>query len=155
MYNLFVAGNPEYWEGAPCVLELSRCVREYTDNDITKRFAELDATAISQLRRLPCIFAYETQRNKPPKFGVIRDITKRQDQVRIEYELMEVQPFLTVENLTTFAFDLDIGSWEMNRTHWAVKDVNLAKELKRREISLPGWPQAFAGRNWTVYSRTS
>ena len=34
---------------------------------------------------------------------------------------------------------LDIGEWELNRTHWAVKDVDLALELGRRGIVLPGW----------------
>src|SRR5208283_1932728 len=34
---------------------------------------------------------------------------------------------------------LDIGKWEMNRTHWAVKDVNLAKELKACGVFLPAW----------------
>jgi hypothetical protein len=139
MYNLFVSGNDETWEGEPYLIETSRCVREYTDTEVTKRFAELDATARGELQRLPCVFAYESGCNKPPKFGVIRNITKRQGQVRIEYELKEVRPFLTVENLTTLAFELDIAKWEMNRTHWAVKDVNLAKELSVQGILLPGW----------------
>ena len=144
MYNLFVSGNDAAWEGEPCLLETSRCVREYTDTEITKRFSELDATSIAELQRLPCIFAYESLCRKPPKFGVIRNITKRQGQVRIEYELTEVSPFLTADELTTLAFDLDIGSWEMNRTHWAVKDINLAKELSARGISLPGWVRSIS-----------
>ncbi len=36
-------------------------------------------------------------------------------------------------------FELDIGMWEMNRTHWAVKEVDLAKELHGRGITLPNW----------------
>ena len=138
MYNLFVSGDNADWEGEPCLIETSRCIREYTDTEITKRFAELDATAIGDPAP-PCIFAYEARCNKPPKFGVIRNITKRQGQVRIEYDLKGVDPFLTADDLITLAFELDIGRWEMSRTHWAVKDVNLAKELRRGEISLPGW----------------
>ncbi|MFL9934913.1 TIR domain-containing protein [Paraburkholderia sp. RL18-103-BIB-C] len=37
------------------------------------------------------------------------------------------------------AFELDISKWEMNRSHWAVKDVNLAKVLRSRNIFLPAW----------------
>lgn len=142
MYNLFVAGDDTAWEGQPCLLETSRCVREYTDTEITKRYGELDAAAVRELQRLPCIFAYETQCKKPPRFGVIRNITRRQDKVRIEYEIKEVQPFLTVEDMTALAFELDIARLEMNRTHWAVKDISLAKELHARHISLPGWAQS-------------
>jgi hypothetical protein len=73
---------------------------------------------------------------------VIQNITKRQGQVRIAYDIKELDPFLTLEELTTLAFELDIGKWELNRTHWAVKDVNLAKELKARGITLPGWARS-------------
>lgn len=142
MYNLFVAGNDESWEGDPYLIEMARCVREYTDTELTKRFAELDAAAVRELQRLPCIFSYESHCEKPPKFGVIRNITRRQGQVRIEYEIKDVDPFLTVDDLLTLAFELDISKWEMSRTHWAVKDVNLAKELRARGISLPGWARS-------------
>lgn len=139
MYNLFVSGNNADWEGEPCLLEITRCVREYTDTELTKRFGELDIAAVNELQRFPCIFAYEAQRKKPPRFGVIRNIIKRQGQVRIEYEIKEVEIFLTAENLSELAFELDILRFEMNRTHWAVKDVNLANELRAKGISLPSW----------------
>ncbi len=42
MYNLFVSGNTDAWRGEPWQIELSRCVREYTDNAITERFGALD-----------------------------------------------------------------------------------------------------------------
>ncbi|MEQ1627729.1 MAG: TIR domain-containing protein [Nitrospira sp.] len=142
MYNLFVSGSDEDWEGEPYLIEASRCVREYTDIEITKRLAELDARAINELRSLPCIFAYESGCNKSPKFGVIRNIAKRQGKVRIEYEIKKVDPFLTDEDMASMSFELDIAKWEMNRTHWAVKDVNLPKELSAREISLPGWERS-------------
>ncbi len=147
MYNLFVSGDDDAWEGDPYLIETSRCVREYTDAEIIKRFVELDVTARVELQRLPCIFAYESRCNKSPKFGVIRNITKRQGKVRIEYEIKELKHFLTPEDLASLEFELDIAKWEMNRTHWAVKDVNLFKELSSRGILLPGWEQ---GRSKTV-----
>jgi hypothetical protein len=91
------------------------------------------------LKRLPCIFAYETPNKKAPHFGVLRGITKRQGEVKIEYELQKIDPFLTAEGLAAMSFDLDIGKWELNRTHWAVKDVNLPKELRAKGITLPTW----------------
>ena len=60
MYNLFVSGDSEEWEGAPFMLELNRCVREYTDTDLTARYGDLTTEHVDELRRLPCIFAYET-----------------------------------------------------------------------------------------------
>lgn len=74
-----------------------------------------------------------------PHFGILRDITYRQGEVRIEYELQPLMPFITAEELSAMSFDLDISKWELNRTHWAVKDVNLPKELRAKGIILPTW----------------
>ncbi len=139
MYNLFVSGDSNDWTGEPWVIEIGRCVREYTDAGLTKRYGKLDATAVRELQRLPCIFAYESRNKKPPKFGMIREVTKRQDKVRVEYEVKPIDPFMSAEDLSSLAFALDVSEWELNRTHWAVKDVNLAKELKAIGIKLPNW----------------
>ncbi|PZQ88714.1 MAG: hypothetical protein DI534_11205 [Leifsonia xyli] len=140
MYNLFVSGREEAWDGEPWQIELSRCVHEYTENDISNRFGALDAASIAELTRLPSIFAYEAVHEKDPKFGVVRDVTVRQKMVRVEYEILPLAPFLSAADLLDLSFELDISNWEMNRTHWAVKDVNLPKELhSARGIALPPW----------------
>ncbi|WP_442498734.1 toll/interleukin-1 receptor domain-containing protein [Methylobacter sp. sgz302048] len=144
MYNLFVSGRDEAWEGEPYLLEIDRCVREYTDNELTVRFGNLDAVNVNELRRLPCIFAYESGCRKDPKFGVLRNVAIRQQVAKIEYDIIVLDQFLTEADLREdgLAFDLDISKWEMNRTHWAVKDVNLAKELHVRGIVLPHWARS-------------
>jgi hypothetical protein len=43
---------------------------------------------------------------------------------------------LSIENLHELQFELDIRSWELNRTHWAIKKVNLYKELQSIGIDL-------------------
>lgn len=147
MYNLFVSGHEEAWNGEPYLFETSRCVSEFmefTDTKLIKRFGELDAAAISELQRFPCIFAYEWNQpkfsvGKPPKFGVIRNLTKRQGKVRIEYKIEEIEPFLSADDLSELAFALDIPRAELCWTHWAVKDIDLSKELSAKGIFLPNW----------------
>lgn len=138
LYNLFVSHSPEDWTGKPFQIELSRCVREYTAPNLTSRYGGLDPASIVVLKRAPCIFAYETGHELPPKFGYLREIVQRQGQVRIEYELHNVEPFLSAANLEQMTFELDIGKLELYRTHWAVKEVNLPKELHAKGITLPG-----------------
>lgn len=148
MYNLFVSGWEDQWKGDPCVLDAGRCVRhhEYTDEPIADRYGALDEAALKELTRLPSIFAYEAGCKLDPKFGIIREVTVRRGQVRIEYEIIPVDPFLVAADFDALSFELDIGNWEMNRTHWAVKDVNLPRELHAaRAISLPSWTRQ-AGR---------
>jgi hypothetical protein len=78
MYNLFVAGNEEAWQGEPWTVEAARCVNEYTDEAIIGHYGSLDAASVEALKKLPCIFAYETGNRLNPKFGVIKDVVKRQ-----------------------------------------------------------------------------
>jgi hypothetical protein len=120
-------------------------VREYTDDAITQRFGALDAAALNELRRLPCIFAVE-RGAAAPRFGVIRNVTVRSDAVRVEYDLLNIDPFLSAGDLETLRSALDIGDWEMNRTHWAVKNVDLERVLRPLGIELPFWARAVARR---------
>lgn len=137
MYNLFVSGSDEAWQGQPFQVELSRCIREYTSSALTVRYGSLDNTAVADLKRFPCIFAYKSGCDLPPKFGFIRDVIVRQGQVRVDYVTHPVEPFLTAERLEQLSFELDIGKLELFRTHWAAKEVNLAKELHSCGITLP------------------
>jgi len=139
MFNLLIAGDEDSFEGKPIFLDLPRCVREYTDKEIQGRFAELDSTSIIELRKLPCIFGYEPPSKKLPKFGLLIDIIKRQGQVRIQYEIIDLPKFLSATDLANISFELDIQKNELYRTHWAVKNINLAKELASKGINLPAW----------------
>jgi len=139
MYNLFVSGSDESWNGEPWVVEQGRCVNEYTDDNIIEVYGALEAAQIDQLRRLPCIFAYESGNKLDPHFGLIRDVTVRAKSVRVDYEMHPLDVFLTAEQLKEMNFELEIGKWELNRTHWAVKNVDLAAELNRKGIILPRW----------------
>lgn len=139
MYNLFVSGNEENWDGEPYVLEVGRCVREYTDAEITKSYGDFTPEQIEAIRRFPCIFAYEAGCKKNPKFGIVREVTKRQGKIKIEYDLVELDKFITHAEILDMLFELDILDWELNRTHWAIKNVNLAKELSAKNVHLPRW----------------
>ncbi len=129
MYNLLVSGSDEAWTGEEFTLEASRCVNEYTDDEIRKSLGSFSSEAKSKILQLPSIFAYEDQCKKDPKFGKIVDITLRQKKVRIEYKIFESTSSLTMANLQELQFELDIGKWEMSRTHWAIKNVDLFHEL--------------------------
>lgn len=140
MYNLFVSGNASDWNGDPWTVERRRCVQEYTDDDLKERFGALQPQQIDELRRLPCVFAYEGWKTDP-KFGFIQEVILLQDQgmVKVKYDLRECDRFVTAEELHEMRFDIGIQQNELGRTHWAVKDVDLARVLREKNgISLPG-----------------
>ncbi len=138
MYNLLVSYNTDSWDGEPFILSSDR-VFEYTDKEVVKKYGELSQSNISDIIRFPCIFAYESVNEKDPKFGLIREVIKRQGKIRVSYELISLDKFLTYSDISDMLFELDISTYEMNRTHWAIKDVNLAKELASKSIKLPQW----------------
>jgi hypothetical protein len=145
MYHLFVHGSDEAWSGDTWTIptkDLGRCLRENTDSKLTAQYGNFDADAVSALRRFPCIFAYEQRVQKNPHFGMLRDVVKRSSGIRIEYEIVPLDQFLTADELVEAAFDLDFTDWWLNRTHWALKNIDLAKELYSRNIILPHWAQS-------------
>lgn len=138
MYNLLVSANSEAWSGQAIELEKSRCVREYTDDDVIEKYGTFTPDAFDQLCQLPSIFAYESG-GGDPKFGRITKVKTRANQVKLYFKIFEVEPFLTARDLADLKFELDINKWELNRTHWAVKDIDLISELNHVGISLPTW----------------
>ena len=96
MYNLFVSGNQNDWCEEYSEIDISRSVShgEYTEPDIADCLGNFDAASIAQLKRLPCIFAYESY-TLAPKFGRLREISKRPGRIRIRYEIHPVEPFLS------------------------------------------------------------
>jgi hypothetical protein len=144
MYNLLISGSKEDWEGQRFEMDISR-ILEYTDDEIKAKFSPLTHEGLATLISYPCLFVYENGCDKPPKFGWIKSAKKRQNKIFIDYDLLPVTPFLTEEQLQENALNLDIGrKFELHRTHWAVKDVDLAKELKSLNIQLPG-----LGNQWS------
>lgn len=57
----------------------------------------------------------------------------------IDYAIMPSEPFATADDFLSEGTALDIGEWELHRTHWAVKDVDLAQELGRLGTVLSEW----------------
>lgn len=141
MYNLLVSGHNDSWNGDPFVIERSRCMskHEYTDEEIAEQFRDLNPVHIRKLCSLPCVFAYEDP-NKNPKFGKLREVKGWGSQkLKVEYRVMPCDPFMTAEGLRSLEIRLDIQEWELGRTHWAVKNVDLARVLGQQGVALPDW----------------
>ena len=58
--------------------------KEYTDKEITDKYGELRQEQVDEIRKFPCIFAYEAGFKLYPKFCIIKQVTSRQSKVNIE-----------------------------------------------------------------------
>ena len=131
MYNLLVSGNSETWEGMTFDVPAGRALREFTDDYLTTRFASFDEDAIAQLTSFPALFAYESLHKKAAQIGRVTRIQSRGAAARIQFALAPDFPPIETAALLQIAIELDITDWEMNRAHWALKDVDLMSVLLR------------------------
>lgn len=133
MYNLLITAQSGAWKKTVYEYERGRSVREYTDDAIHKKFKDFTKSDVQELMSLPCLFAYEGGNDKA-RIGWITSIKVRPSEIRLEFEIDKDAPQISGAKLRKLTTELDITDWELNRTHWAVKDVNLIQVLKTARI---------------------
>lgn len=131
LFNLLISYSQDSWDGNPYELEKDRVVTEYTASEIVERYRNLDESKIQELKSFPCIFAIENE-TAPAKVGYITEIRLRTKSIVIEYEFDPFIQTLPMASLETMRTDIDLGKWELSRTHWAIKDERLYEILVRR-----------------------
>lgn len=137
MFNLLVSANAEAWNGEPYEMDRTRLF-EYTEEAIVSRFNELREDQIERLCSLPTIFAFETYAGADARVGRVTSLRIQNRQVRISYEFDQNVAPVPHQLLLDRRRTLDIGDWELNRTHWAVKDVDLPAFLEDQNLVAVG-----------------
>lgn len=133
MYNLIMCAVDGYWEESPATIVKDR-IFEYTPKLLVDRFGELEPPELDEMLDLPSLFSYEHGLNSDARIGRITKFRKRHTEVRIEFEFDPALPAISASDLKRLEWELDIGEWEFNRTHWAIKDVDLFEELMDAEL---------------------
>jgi hypothetical protein len=134
VYNLIISGNDEAWESSPYSLEVAR-LGEYTAEALRTRYQKLTSAAITELQSFPTLFAYEHMVKKAARFGQVTRISQPSGRsLRFHFKLYDQVPPIPYERVKDLTWELDIGEWEINRTHWAVKDVDLLDVLRRASL---------------------
>lgn len=112
-------------------MDADRCLHknEYTDETLAARYGALGPEACEELLQHPCVFAFETACKLDAKLGRLTKIRKKGAEVRIEYQLVSDYPPISHNDLIRLEWELDISKWELNRTHWALKNESLSEAL--------------------------
>lgn len=131
MFNLLISGNDETWDSSPYELERGRSVVEYTADEISERYKFFDEKAVRELKSFPCLFVIENER-RASRIGYITDIRARRSTVVIDFEFDPIFPALPIGAIEDMRVDIELGRWELNRTHWAVKDEPILEILLRK-----------------------
>jgi abortive infection Abi-like protein len=134
MYNLIMVYAAGTWDENPPQYALERLrFGEYTDEALQLRYRVLDERTTAELTTLPTLFAYEKMTNAPAQVGRVKNMVVGASRLRFEWQMLENVPPIPPDTILNLAFDLDIDDdrWEMNRTHWAVKNVDLIEVLRK------------------------
>lgn len=123
LINLLITSGDNKWETSPALFDKSRCLTEYISPKLREQYSSLSSEMIDELKRFPCVFAYEKYVKKDAEIGYITKIEIRQTNVRIDFELTGDR--IAFDDLIMLSDLLDMGSWEWNRTHWTLKSVSL------------------------------
>jgi hypothetical protein len=135
MYNLLVTAEEGAWDRLFYEYDRSRFL-EYTNDKVAKAFKGLTEKRIATLKSFPCVFAYEGTGNNV-RIGYLKSIKEQGRSILIEYKFHPEIPEIPFSSLKPIAPLLDIRDWEMNRTHWAVKDEDLFERLQTASLIKP------------------
>ena len=120
MFNLIVQfdGTSSAWErDAQYSIERER-IFEHTENEVRSKFSSPEA-----LKELPCFFSYEGL-SGDGRAGNITSISSSGGLIAFRYVLNPQIPPIPIYDKATYAL-FGCHGGELNRTHWAVKDMDI------------------------------
>jgi len=149
MFNFLVTSQPDGWDKSYYEWEKGR-ILEYTEETISTKLEKLSEKELKLMAALPCLFAFEASNRLAMKVGRITKFVRRQSTVLIEFKFEPNIPEIFYDSIEPYFQYFDIRKWEMNRTHWAVKEGDLLSMLRARGLlpqnsSAPLLPSGDAG----------
>ncbi len=133
MLNLLIAYGEDVWNQSPFEFGRSRVAVEYTAPEISERYRDFSEDALSELKSFPSLFVSENESSES-RIGKVTEIRLRQNTIVIDFQFDETLPPLAPGTIEQLKVDLDLGNWELSRTHWAIKDENLLEILLRHRL---------------------
>jgi hypothetical protein len=141
-YNLFVIGDETFSE-EHFIVPKDRALTESMTLENKAQFSALTDEAIERIKTFPSIFASEnhnygkTNDDHQAIFGLVSEVRIQDNGIKIRFRSLWPIP---QQRLNEISFRLAIQSAssfnELNRTHWAIKRLNLIEELKAAGISV-------------------
>jgi len=126
-YNLLMSGDDTDWKEPVLEFPLGRFL-EHTDEELKAYFKCRSRAVLDELIEYPCVFAYESGCGRDPHLGKLETVTVRNSEFRCRFKITQPE-FITLKKFEENALLLDIAKFEYNRTHWAIKRVDLGSAL--------------------------
>ena len=139
MFSVVMAGNDSAWnvpvgEVHNDTFTLSRFL-EYTDPSIVASFQPITATSLAYLSELPTLFMSELDRDDNRneffriRLGKVSNLSVVAGEIFYTFELSHDFGEVPVTDREAFRKALRMDSFELHRTHWAIKSADLSTVL--------------------------
>lgn len=141
-YNLFVIGNETFSDGH-FIVPKDRALTQSMTPENKAQFSSLSDEAIERIKTFPSLFASEnhcfgkTDDDHCAIFGLVSEVRIQDNGIKIHFRsLWSIQQQRLNEIIFQLAIDGTTSFNELNRTHWAIKRLNLIEELRAAGISV-------------------
>lgn len=141
-YSLFVIGE-ETFSSDHFLVPKDRALTESTMQEVKDALASLSPEAVATIKTFPALCASEnhfygrTDDTQYAHFGFVTDIKIQDNGIKVYFRFLNSIP---QQRLNDIASELGLGRAasfnELNRTHWAIKKINLIEALRDAGISV-------------------
>lgn len=130
MLNLLVSFNEDTWDTGEFKIEKTRFC-EYTRHDIRERYLDFHQNKNTKRNLLsyPCLFVIEDEKRES-RIGTITELSENGKYLIIQFNLDNTFPPIPKGKIRELMNQLDMDQWELSRTHWAIKDIDIINVLK-------------------------
>ncbi|MBX9115931.1 TIR domain-containing protein [Enterococcus casseliflavus] len=158
-FNLIVSADPSAWEGNVATFSRDRFLEFTYGNRFEKRDSHEHFNYLKEMEKYPCLFLYEKQTVITDNLSVMGYIGYiRQpiiDNLNILFNL-DKRDTLSLHDVELMSSALQVNNThygELNRTHWAVKNIDLFEVIERFRPNLENQtivtrPKVFFSYSW-------
>ncbi|MCL7997937.1 FRG domain-containing protein [Brucella sp. 21LCYQ03] len=147
MYSLVMSSDDSAWSTPVGTAQLSSFslsrYLEYTDAALEEKLKPVSSSTLSFLSEIPTIFLselrndYENNRREylTMRVGRVWNLQVVGNEIRYEFRIDRDFAEITVHDRRQFELAFELGRWELNRTHWAVKQGDLMQALNHAGLA--------------------
>lgn len=143
-YNLFVVGIEEF-DKPFFKIPRDRVLNEYMSKETRALFETWTPEVIARIKNLPSLFMAENgdygiaRDGQAAIYGFVYDLKIYENDIKVYY--CSFLPHIPQQRINDLHEELGIpankGYSELNRTHWAIKRVDLIQELLEAGVQIP------------------
>lgn len=126
-FNLIIGYDP--FEKDYILVDKSRALTEYITDEVKNEFRGWSDGAVEKIKKLPAIIAMERDGTEEQQalFAFIKNVRDQDNGVKVYFQRFFPIPFsFLTDNLSDLAMHL----FELTRTHWTIKKVDLLEVMQ-------------------------